>query len=53
MTIVVLPLYDIYVPATFDIPFFVNECEENVGRSVELMSGTGRVSIPLLKAGVN
>lgn len=45
-------LYDIYVPATFDIDFFVNEAAKSKGEILELMSGTGRVSIPLLGAGV-
>ena len=45
-------LYDIYVPATFDIDFFVNETRKVKGEVLELMSGTGRVSIPLLEAGV-
>src|SRR5512147_1565539 len=45
-------LYDIYVPATFDIDFFVSETRKVKGEILELMSGTGRVSIPLLEAGV-
>ncbi len=45
-------LYDIYVPATFDIDFFVEETRKVKGEVLELMSGTGRVSIPLIKAGV-
>ncbi|HEX2995144.1 MAG TPA: class I SAM-dependent methyltransferase, partial [Anaerolineales bacterium] len=45
-------LYDIYVPATFDIDFFLNETKKSTGEVLELMSGTGRVSIPLLEAGV-
>lgn len=45
-------LYDIYVPATFDIPFFISETKKTSGEVLELMSGTGRVSIPLLEAGV-
>ena len=44
-------LYDIYVPATFDIDFFVREVKKSKGEVLELMSGTGRVSIPLLEAG--
>jgi SAM-dependent methyltransferase len=48
----VADLYDIYVPATFDIEFFVNETKKAQGEVLELMSGTGRVSIPLLEAGV-
>lgn len=45
-------LYDIYVPATFDIDFFIKETSRSKGEVLELMSGTGRVSIPLLEAGV-
>lgn len=45
-------LYDIYVPATYDIPFFLNETGKTTGEVLELMSGTGRVSLPLLQAGV-
>ena len=45
-------LYDIYVPATFDFDFFVNETKKAQGEVLELMSGTGRVSIPLLEAGI-
>jgi len=45
-------LYDIYVPVTFDIDFFVQEAKKASGEVLELMSGTGRVSIPLIEAGV-
>jgi SAM-dependent methyltransferase len=45
-------LYDIYVPATEDIDFFVKETTKVSGEVLELMSGTGRVSIPLIEAGV-
>jgi SAM-dependent methyltransferase len=45
-------LYDIYVPVTFDIDFFIQETKKTSGEVLELMSGTGRVSIPLLEAGV-
>ena len=48
----VADLYDIYVPATYDIDFFVKEAKKTSGEVLELMSGTGRVSIPLLQAGV-
>jgi SAM-dependent methyltransferase len=44
-------LYDIYVPFTFDVDFFVNETKKASGEVLELMSGTGRVSIPLVEAG--
>jgi SAM-dependent methyltransferase len=45
-------LYDIYVPATFDIDFFLQETKKTSGEVLELMAGTGRVSIPLLQAGI-
>lgn len=45
-------LYDIYVPATFDIDFFINETQKATGEVLELMSGTGRISIPLIETGV-
>ena len=48
----VADLYDTYVPVTFDIDFFLNETRKTSGEVLELMSGTGRVSIPLLEAGV-
>lgn len=48
----VADLYDIYVPVTFDVDFFVKETKKTSGEVLELMSGTGRVSIPLLGAGV-
>jgi SAM-dependent methyltransferase len=45
-------LYDSYVQVDFDVPFFLEYARqaENV---LELMSGTGRLSIPLAQAGVN
>jgi len=46
-------LYDIYVPAEFDIDFFLQETKEINGPVLELMAGTGRVSLPLIKAGVD
>jgi SAM-dependent methyltransferase len=48
----VADLYDVYVPATFDIDFFLAETKTVLGEVLELMSGTGRVSIPLIEAGV-
>jgi SAM-dependent methyltransferase len=45
-------LYDTYVQTTFDIPFFLNEARKTSGEALELMSGTGRVSVPLIEAGV-
>ncbi len=48
----VADLYDTYVPVTFDIDFFLQETKKAPGEVLELMSGTGRVSIPLIAAGV-
>lgn len=49
---VVADLYDTYVPYDFDVKFFIDETKKAGGEVLELMSGTGRVSIPLLEAGV-
>jgi SAM-dependent methyltransferase len=46
-------LYDIYVPADFDIQFFLEETRRIKGPVLELMAGTGRVSIPLIEAGID
>jgi SAM-dependent methyltransferase len=46
----VADLYDYYVRADFDIPFFLKEAEGYRREILELMCGTGRVSIPLLEA---
>jgi SAM-dependent methyltransferase len=48
----VADLYDTYVPATFDIAFFLSEAQKVSGEILELMAGTGRVSLPLIEAGV-
>jgi SAM-dependent methyltransferase len=45
-------IYDAYVYDTFDVDFFLNECRKTDGNVLELMSGTGRVSIPLLESGI-
>jgi hypothetical protein len=44
-------LYDAYVKTKFDVPFFLQETARCT-HVLELMCGTGRVPIPLLKAGV-
>lgn len=46
-------LYDTYVPVDFDIPFFIEETKKINGPVLELMAGTGRVSLPLIQAGIN
>jgi SAM-dependent methyltransferase len=45
--------YDSYVRSDSDITFFLEETKKASGKILELMSGTGRVSIPLLEAGVD
>jgi SAM-dependent methyltransferase len=45
-------LYDAYVRTTFDVPFFLKEAKKTEGQVLELMSGTGRVSLPLVEAGI-
>jgi len=47
----VADIYDSYVNVDFDIPFFINETRDYNKDILELMCGTGRVSIPLLKVG--
>ncbi len=49
----VAELYDLYVTADYDLPFFVDEARRSRGPVVELTSGTGRVSIPLAEAGAD
>lgn len=49
----VADLYDTYVPFDFDVPFFVEEATKVSGEVLELMAGTGRVSLPLVQAGVS
>ena len=48
----VAELYDYYATATFDVSFFLQEAAATLGAVLELMSGTGRVSVPLAKAGI-
>ena len=47
----VADIYDFYVNVDFDIPFFLKETADYKGEILELMCGTGRVSIPLLDSG--
>jgi len=47
----VADIYDFYVNVNFDIPFFIKETDGYKGEILELMCGTGRVSIPLLDSG--
>jgi SAM-dependent methyltransferase len=45
-------LYDLYVNTNIDVPFFVQEAQ-GCQSVLELMCGTGRLSIPLVEAGVH
>jgi SAM-dependent methyltransferase len=47
----VAELYDAYVQTEIDVPFFLNEAQ-GCQSVLELTSGTGRLSIPLIQAGV-
>jgi SAM-dependent methyltransferase len=49
----VADLYDYYVNVDFDINFFLTEAKKVNGKVLELTSGTGRVSIPLLSSGID
>jgi SAM-dependent methyltransferase len=44
-------IYDLYVTADYDVPFFVSEARRVKGPVLELMAGTGRLSLPLIEAG--
>ncbi len=45
-------LYDAFVRSDIDMPFWLNEAQQTNGEVLELMAGTGRVTLPLVKAGV-
>ncbi len=47
----VAAIYDSYVTADYDIAFFLQEVRAAQGPVLELMAGTGRVSLPLAEAG--
>ena len=44
-------LYDLYVTADYDLKFWEKECRD-AGDVLEVTAGTGRVTLPLLRAGV-
>jgi len=44
--------YDAYVTTDFDVAFFLEEAK-GAAHVLELMSGTGRLSVPLVEAGVS
>ncbi len=45
-------IYDLYVTADYDVPFFLAEAASADAPVLELACGTGRLSLPLVKAGV-
>lgn len=45
-------VYDSFVRTDYDVPFFVAEGQKAGGDVLELMAGTGRLTIPLLEAGI-
>lgn len=47
----VAELYDLYVQTEIDVPFFLQEAE-SCRDVLELTSGTGRLSLPLLRQGI-
>ncbi|NEQ52346.1 MAG: class I SAM-dependent methyltransferase [Leptolyngbya sp. SIO3F4] len=49
----VADLYDSYVQTTADIPFLLDQVKDVSSDVLELMSGTGRVSLPLIEAGTS
>ena len=49
----VADVYDLYVTSDLDVGFYVEEATTVRGKVLELMCGTGRVSVPLLEAGVD
>src|SRR3712207_4663213 len=49
----VADVYDLYVTSDLDVGFYVKEAGKVRRRVLELMCGTGRVSVPLLEAGVD
>lgn len=44
--------YDLYVRTDLDCDFWVEEARRRPGRKLELMCGTGRLSLPVLRAGM-
>lgn len=48
----VADLYDVYVQWDTDVSFFRERCANVTGKVLELMCGTGRLSIPLLQSGI-
>lgn len=49
----VADIYDYYVAVDYDLAFYLDEIPAGPHKVLELMSGTGRVSLPLIRRGVN
>jgi SAM-dependent methyltransferase len=49
----VADLYDLHVTVDLDVPFYVSEAQRVSGKVLELMAGTGRISLPLVEAGID
>lgn len=49
----VADIYDFYVNVSFDVDFYLNELGARGWRVLEMMCGTGRVSLPLAAGGVD
>lgn len=49
---VISDIYDVYNTADYDIDFYLERYISFQGRAAELMAGTGRLSIPLLRNGI-
>jgi SAM-dependent methyltransferase len=49
----VADVYDLHVTSDLDVSFYVEEAGKVGGKVLELMCGTGRISVPLLEAGVD
>jgi hypothetical protein len=41
-------IYDLYVTADYDVPFFLSEAAKAGGLVLELTAGTGRLQLPLV-----
>jgi len=44
--------YDLHVTADFDLAFWIDQARRHPGERLELMCGTGRISLPILRAGL-
>jgi hypothetical protein len=47
----VADLYDSYAQFDFDVDFYLKRYANFKGVALELMAGTGRLSVPLIKSG--